>query len=277
MQSNSFIGNLVNGVKKRIAGSQEHNLSKAGLNWWKVKFLKHAAPNVLRTHTYKNKTIYYQSPAELLHAMQEIIVEEIYRQELPADALILDCGANIGISVIYLKEKFPHSTVIAFEPDDSNFELLKKNVASFGLQNVSIRKEAVWTENTTLNFKSDGTMGSKIEQTSSTSTVSVKATRLKDLLNQPVGFLKIDIEGAEYEVLKDIQEDLKNVQNMFLEYHGSFSQNKELTHIFNILSQAGFSYYIKEAANLYPHPFAHEELSGKRDYDVQLNIFCFRS
>jgi hypothetical protein len=139
-----------------------------------------------------------------------------------------------------------------------------------------VRKEAVWRENTTLDFSSDGTMGSKVEQTASPGTGKVKATRLKDLLNREIDFLKIDIEGAEFPVLKDIKDVLHNVKYMFLEYHGNFSQNNELTEIFHILQSAGFNYYIKEAAEIYTSPFLAATSTLKTIFDVQLNLFCFR-
>ena len=147
---------------------------------------------------------------------------------------------------------------------------------SFGYTNVKICKEAVWKENTTLHFSNEGSMGSKIEIDNTNNTVDIKAVRLKEFINRQVDFLKIDIEGAEYEVLKDIADQLSFVKNMFLEYHGKFSQNRELTELINIVTNAGFSYYIKEAACLYPTPFSRVK-NPNTDYDVQLNIFCFRN
>ena len=72
----------------------------------------------------------------------------MYKQELPPKPFIIDCGANIGLSVIYLKNLYPDAEIVAFEPDEQNFQLLQKNIASFGFKNVEARKEAVWTENT---------------------------------------------------------------------------------------------------------------------------------
>ena len=101
-----------------------------------------------------------------------------------------------------------------------------------------------------------------------------KSVKLKDLLIQKVDFLKMDIEGAEYEVIKDCKENLKNVSNLFLEYHGKFSDNHKLIEIFQIIESAGFKFYIKEAASLYPTPFFRKATTYP--YDVQLNIFAFR-
>ena len=120
-------------------------------------------------------------------------------------------------------------------------------------------------------------MSSKVDQKANAGK-KIKASRLKDFLNKKVDFLKIDIEGAEYAVIKDVQEMLFNVQNLFLEYHGSFNQNNELVDIFNILCNSGFQFYIKEATPVYRSPFFDAfQKSEKRDWDIQLNIFCFRN
>lgn len=275
MQSNLFVSNLINAFKKRIDGAVHHADTKACLNWWKVKYLKHASPGKKRAYKYDGRNIYYASPIELLHTLREIFVHEIYKAQLPQNAFIVDCGANIGLGVLYFKEHHPKAEILAFEPDESNYLLLAENVKSFELENVTIRKEAVWIADTELSFHSDGSMGAKIELNSATGK-KVKAIRLKSALNRKIDFLKIDIEGAEYEVIKDLQDALINVDNMFLEYHGSFEQNSQLTELFNILTAAGFNYYIKEAANIYDNPFLAQAINKRTDFDVQLNIFCFR-
>lgn len=276
MQNNRFVINLYRGISKRIKSLFISNGNKAGLNWFKEKFLKHANAGPTRVYHYNKRKIYYVSPAELLHTMKEIFVEEIYKVRLPTDAYIIDCGANIGLGTIYLKEQYPQSEVIAFEPDEKNFSLLVKNIHSFGLENVIARKEAIWVADTILNFSGEGTMGSRIETISSSSGQKVKAVRLKDFLQRKVDLLKMDIEGAEYAVLKDIASELHQVKYLFLEYHGTFQQTDQLTEIFTLLHHAGFHYYIKEAANIYQKPFMAKEMIPKSDYDVQLNIFCLR-
>jgi hypothetical protein len=122
---------------------------------------------------------------------------------------------------------------------------------------------------------SDGTLGSKLDASADhKNTVRVKASRLKDLLNQKVDFLKIDIEGAEYEVLKDCSDSLKNVDYLFIEYHGFFEKINELTEVLQLIEDNGFAYYIKEASNVYRTPF--ERIGERKPYDIQQNIFCFR-
>jgi FkbM family methyltransferase len=194
--------------------------------------------------------------------------------ELSARPEIIDCGANIGLSVIYLKQLFPDAKIIAFEPDGRNFDLLKRNVESFNLSDVEVRKEAVWIANGPVSFMSSGSMDSRIDNQPNTANPPVPGVRLKEYLNKKIDFLKIDIEGAEYQVLMDIGEDLKNAKNVFIEFHCLYEQLKELKEIFELLENNGFTYYIKEAYPIFQHPFIQNK-DAQVPFDVQLNIFGF--
>jgi FkbM family methyltransferase len=274
MKSN-LVTNLINGVYKKSARLFENPFKKVGFSWLKIRVLKNLPNYQLHTIDLLNKPFSFQSRDEFLHSLDEIFVTEIYKQQLRSDAYIIDCGANIGLSVIYLKQLFPASSIVAFEPDDVNFNLLTRNVQAFGLKDVELRKEAIWTENTQLRFVSEGSLMSRIgEKSEKGETIEVKACRLKDLLNKEIDFLKIDIEGAEYKVLKDIAENLSVVKNLFLEYHGTFDQNQELNEMLQIISNSGFKYYIKSAIDKHPTPFVRKQ---SPDYDIQLNIFGFRN
>lgn len=65
---------------------------------------------------------------------------------------------------------------------------------------------------------------------------------------------------------------LFKAENIFLEYHGTFAQQKQLIELLDIVDKAGFNYYINSANNTFENPF----LLDKRDnfYDQQLDIFC---
>ena len=275
MASKSFLKNITNGVQKKIKFLLANPYKEVNVNWITLKYYKHLPAGKIRVHKLFNNNLFFYSAPELLHGFKEIFIDKIYKQPLVENPYIIDCGANIGMSVIYMKQQFPQAEIIAFEPDETNFSLLNKNINSFGYSNVLLYKEAIWNENTTLQFSNESSMGSKIEMDTTSNTIAVKAVRLKDFLNRQVDFLKIDIEGAENVVLTDIADNLHFVKNMFLEYHGTFDQNKELVKMINIISDAGFNFYIKEAASIYETPF-YRTRNPYTSYDVQLNIFCFR-
>jgi FkbM family methyltransferase len=275
MYNSIFIRNIKNGIAINLKKLFANPYKEVNINWFKLKYYKHLPAGVIRSHQLFGKSLFFYSAPELLHGLKEIFLERIYKQQLSSKPYIIDCGANIGMSIIYMKQLYSNAEIIAFEPDETNFDLLQKNIISFGYSNVSLFKEAVWKENTTLLFSNDSSMGSKIE-TSGVNSKAVNAIRLKDYLNRNIDFLKIDIEGAEYEVLKDISNELKLVKNMFLEYHGTFEQNNELVEMIEIVKNAGFNFYIKEAASIYETPFFRYK-NPNTSYDIQLNIFCFRN
>jgi FkbM family methyltransferase len=228
------------------------------------------------TRLFEQK-IYFPDGYWFLHSMNEIFVEEVYKFQASVQTpLIIDCGANIGLSVIYFKKLFPSASIIAFEPDEKIFKRLADNIAQFNYDRVELVNKGVWNANTTLSFIAEGTLGGRVtdNEKEARNVISIQAVRLKDYLNQTVDFLKIDIEGAEYEVLTDCEAALRNVKLLFVEYHSTSTMPQRLNEILTIISTAGFRYYIREAARNVKYPF----VDGRRNwFDLQLNIFCYRN
>jgi FkbM family methyltransferase len=222
------------------------------------------------------KKLAYADRFWLLHGLKEIFIDKVYLFKSTSNSpLILDCGANIGLSAIFFKQTHPNARVVAFEPDPSNFALLNENVKTFSLKDVELVNKAIWKEDTVLSFSSFGNVGSKIVSAETVDNViSVPAVSLSSYLkNNIVDFLKIDIEGAEYEVLKSCVDDLKNVQNLFIEYHSLPTDPQILAEMLLLLRNAGFRIYIKEAWENLKKPFISQKTVM---FDLQLNIFAYR-
>lgn len=274
MGKKSIISNIFSGIKKRIFKKSNREESKFKISWFDTKLLKHQDSEKIRNIKISGLVIFYKNPFEFLVTYQEIFQENIYDCKLNENPYIIDCGANIGVSVIYFKKRFPKSKLLCFEPDDLNFELLKKNVHENNLNEVEIRKEAVWIDDTNLNFSNDANMASKIELSATKNIHVVQAIRLDKFINQKIDFLKMDIEGAEYQVIKSIKHKLHLIENMFIEYHGTYMESNEFLELLEIINNAGFSFYLKEATSVYDRPFLQK--SPPNGYDIQLNIFCFK-
>ncbi|MBW8683879.1 FkbM family methyltransferase [Chitinophaga rhizophila] len=239
--------------------------------------LKNLPRNKMHSFDFRNGKIWFTHHKEFRHSYQELIVDEIYKFRTDNETpFIIDCGANIGMSVLYFKWLYPKAKVLAFEPDDANLVYLRKNIEGYGLTDVTVRTEALWTHDGTISFEADGTQGSKIAGGESTEKqlVTIPCVRLATMLNQKVDFLKMDIEGAEYEILKDCKDQLKNVEYAFVEYHGDILESNHLTEILQILNDAGFNYYIKIASDNVANPLLKEKQNNT--FDQQLNIFCHR-
>ncbi|ATL48501.1 hypothetical protein COR50_15775 [Chitinophaga caeni] len=271
---NSFLTNVSKGAFRSLFGAKR---KRKGISFWQEKRLKHLPNDQLHSFNIYGGKFYFTRPYEFMHSFEELITTGIYKFDAGHQRpFIIDCGANIGLSVVYFKHLYPGAEIIAFEPDERNKQTLARNVESFKLADVQLEAKAIWINNDSISFESSGGQGSKIgEAGAKEDTVQISCQRLKDLLDRRIDLLKIDIEGAEYEVMKDCAGSLQNVQHLFVEYHGDIREHHKLTEILTIIEEAGFMYLLQEAANNVPHPFIMEKQA--ESFDQQLNIFAFRA
>lgn len=158
--------------------------------------------------------------------------------------LILDCGANIGFSVLNYKRQFPHARIIAFEPDPQFAPILRRNLECNGAADVQVVEAAVWVKNGETRWLCEGIDGSKIitEGQEAPGTIIVQTVDLADYLSAEVDLLKIDIEGAEYEVVIHLADKLHRVKNMCIECHLDQQSNIGLfSKMLDTLVAAGFN------------------------------------
>jgi len=224
-----------------------------------------------------NQSFYYHHGLAFYNTYREIFQEEIYKfvSQNPSP-LIIDCGANMGLSVLYFSKEFPNAQIIAFEPDEKTLPFLRKNISIQGLKNVKLIEKAVWINNDLLNFYTDNGMGGRIGATYENQyPKQINSVRLRDYLMKPVEMLKIDIEGAEYVVLKDCADRLKNVNHIFVEYHSFFDEEQHLEDILILLKQNGFRYHLKESFSR-NSPFIDKRIICQK-YDMAINIFAYRT
>jgi FkbM family methyltransferase len=148
---------------------------------------------------------------------------------------VVDVGAHIGLyTIITAKRVGPTGKVIAIEPDPENFKILKKNISLNQLSNVEPLECAAYSAKKKLKlFLPEVEGGRTIFNTviqdrvrSCNDFLEVEANTLDNILNennvQRVNWIKIDVEGAELEVLKGASNVLKANKSIILliEIHG---------------------------------------------------------
>ena len=225
---------------------------------------------------FKQEFTFSHGPS-FIHSVDELFAEDIYKFNTSSEKpYIIDCGANIGLSLYYFKKLYPNSKILAFEPDDSIFAILEKNVSGFPNNgDIKLEKKAVWIENAQLEFFSEGALAGSLvtDFGKKNNIIKIEAVNFKEYLNQPVDFLKIDIEGAENKLIFDLKGKLGNVKNLFLEYHGIVGETQNLGEILNLIKEEGFEYYIRLANETIKYPFFNPNPKG---FNQQLNILCYR-
>jgi FkbM family methyltransferase len=190
--------------------------------------------------------------------------------------LIIDCGANVGLAIRYWLKRHPHARILAFEPDPDLFVLLKRNCASFPPKQVILRNAAVSGQEGVVEFSSTGVETGHLDHVASqpvSRPILVKAVRLSRFLDQGVDFLKVDIEGAEVDVLTECAERLQNVKQICVEFHSIIGREQSLDRLLAALSAAGFRYHIV------PEAFSERplyEIGAQFGMDGRLIIWAFR-
>lgn len=226
-------------------------------------------------HVFDKPFKFHHGPS-FAESYTELFETEIYRFKPSAGSgIILDCGANMGLSVLYFSLNYPDHHIIAFEPDADIFAILKENVETFGLKNVTLHQKAVWTQIETLKFFTDGGMGGRVNNEYSRQEPKlIQAVPLLDYLTDDVDFLKIDIEGAEDTVLKYCGKSLQNAKHIFFEYHNNVNSKQTLHELLALVESLGFHYYIKESATR-KRPFIDTRLICE-SFDMAINVFCYK-
>lgn len=208
---------------------------------------------------------------------KEIFVEEYYRFGTKSkNPVIYDCGANVGTSCAYFKYRYPQSRIVAFEPNANVAEYLLRNIKNNSIQNIEVINKAVWIDDNGLELGMDEADASSIHLNKNKT--KVDSVRLKDYIEKEevIDLMKMDIEGAEIEVLNDCKEGLSNVKNVFVEFHSYRDEPQGLSAVMDVLESAGFRYFVMQPESR-TSPLINHVNKSNPVMDLQLNIFAYRT
>lgn len=187
------------------------------------------APGEIRTLRYRGALIHYRPGGSDVENIAKKLLKRESEYWLPPHfqpRTILDLGANIGTASIDFALRYPAASIFAIEPVTANFRLLEKNTAPF--PNIRVRQAAVGREDAQAALRgagqsfhaqpwSDETARAGREQ------ITVRAINplIAELGLKQIDLIKIDVEGAEYEVLTALNPALlQEVQWIVGELHG---------------------------------------------------------
>lgn len=232
-------------------------------------------------HKKKIDGVFWTVPdtASFYQSFLEIMEEYRIYDFLPTNIspVIIDAGANVGVSALFFKKQFPSSIVEAFEADPQIYTNLLANLHDNGINDVLVHNCAIWHKNTMLYFEPDGADGGHLVEHKSVSNniFPVNAIDLREVLHKykKIDILKMDIEGAENVLIPYLDGELENVERLFIEYHHSHDAECRLPEMLMILRKNGFQYRIHNLCDSYS-PFLENRKDGA--FFQQLNIFAFK-
>lgn len=163
-----------------------------------------------------------------LWTYDEIFERREYDVPLPADTrVIIDAGANIGLASVYFALRFPEARILALEPEEANFRLLRRNTEPY--PNIEPIQAALWHHETRLDLEDPerGAWGYRVAERSQAgaepSGTQVAAVTVPGLLDarglEHVDVLKVDIEGAEADVFAHAGAWIHRVRAVIVELH----------------------------------------------------------
>ena len=159
---------------------------------------------------------------------EEVFVDRDYRllDEVigKATGLIVDGGAHIGCFSVYAAMQNSKARILAYEPEERNFALLKENLRVNECRNVDCKNLAIWKwEGAKDLFLSEDSHNHSFLGDGATK--KVNCTTLDKILNKrwkdwKCDLVKMDVEGAEFEILENLSEEVfKKVKVWCIEYH----------------------------------------------------------
>ena len=174
------------------------------------------------------RNVYLRTYSGDLDIFYEIFWKKTYafsRNYMPH--LIVDFGANVGLSPLFFLNQFPQSKIICVEPDPGNIKTLKRNLEQEITDNNIIVSESAITDkdgimqlsNSLLKYNSKLLAGKNSDE----SNVKVKVLSMNSFLQKysidQIDILKIDIEGSEVELFSADAAWLSMVKEVIIETH----------------------------------------------------------
>lgn len=209
------------------------------------------------------------------YSHREIFIDEIYKFTCnKKQPIILDCGSNHGVSIMYFKKLYPNAKIVGVEADPNIYRLLRNNIFEQNYENVTLLNSALCHKAGTVLFFSEGADGGRIhDMENPTQTCEINTVTLDELIDGEIDFLKMDIEGAETDVIC-ASTKIGCIKQMFIEYHSFNNAGQTLSKLLEKLSINNFRYYLT-TVHCPEKPFQNINLNN--GMDLQLNIFAIRN
>jgi FkbM family methyltransferase len=192
-----------------------HKFSKGKTNIHRASLLDHV--------------IQFDDYGSFINMFEEIFILQIYKaQTKTPDPVIIDCGSNIGMSILYFRLIYPSAVIEAFEPDPKTFEILKRNIEYNKIKSVILHNTALGNKSGTTSFfrSTKSTNSGLLRPGESIETLVVPIQQLSTVLTGKVSILKIDTEGSEQALITDLINSgkIQWVSEIVMEFHPALTE-----------------------------------------------------
>lgn len=224
-----------------LAGAKPGNIHEAR---FRLQRLAGATNGKQTMHaTFPWGDVEFTDHGAICQQVEAIFFEKIYEfrfQGKPGKPpKIIDCGSNIGLSAIWFLQNYPGCELTCYEADSRLAEIAKRNLENAGFSGDCINNAAVWTTNGKIGFQATGDDKGAIATDAQS---LIDCIDLSRAISEETDLLKMDIEGAEFPVLKKLFESgaVDRVQRMAVEFHDVDAHLAEFAQLLTAFDNAGF-------------------------------------
>jgi hypothetical protein len=185
----------------------------------------------------------YTDSGAIRQQLDAIFFEKIYQFACAIKSdrplRIVDCGSNIGLSAIWFLQNYPGCELTCYEADSRIAKIAKANIQRAGFSADHVVNAAVWTEDGKIGFSSSGDDKGSVSRESEQ---SVDCIDLSRAIPEETGLLKMDIEGAEFPVLKKLFQSgaINRVKRIAVELHDVDEHLVEFAELLECFNKSGF-------------------------------------
>jgi len=204
--------------------------------------------------TRSKKIIKLRKESTDLMALTHVWLIEEYKKEnflINVNDVVIDVGAHIGLFTIYASQFCTSGKIYSFEPVTENYKLLVENIKLNNLDYVSSFNLAVSNSNDSIKlFLNGDESGHSMFSKSSESIIIDSISLQKFFVDNQIefcNFLKLDCEGAEYEIIKNLpSEYFQKIDKFVIEYHMADSHPEQLIELKEILTKQNYKIETKK-------------------------------
>lgn len=258
-----------------ILARAKHSIpTKTDMTYRKLYRRRNREVGKLRTSKILGYRMEYLDPMTFFFEFMDIFKFRVYHFESQKkDPFIIDAGSYVGLSVLYFKHIYPQARITSFEPDPDIYKLLKGNMEANRFSNINLVNSALSSEEGEQTFYIDGDDGGSLVFNDNRKPIKMKTKKLSSYITEPVDFLKLNIEGSEYDVLLEMEDKLQLIREMVMEYHMFDTSSQNLHKILDLLNRHDFMYMINDFDSL-TNPMTKTPFKMRKDTKYFLLVYA---
>ena len=176
----------------------------------------------------------YRVPKKMIGPFRECFFDDQYmlhfdQKGFPKNPVIFDVGANVGYAALYFFRCFPHAAVHSFEPMPFLQQMMEKHKAEYPGHDWNQHPFGLWKEDGHMDIFTDApddftSISGIAHFENAVHKVSIQVMALSTFINEnkidTIDLLKMDCEGAEYDILFNLPENyFSRIKRMAMETH----------------------------------------------------------